>query len=513
MAAVSGYDGFISYSHRHDAVLGPVLQASIARFAKPWYRMRALRIFVDTADLSANPGLWPSIEDALNSSQWFILLASAEAAESDWVNREVQWWIANRSPGRLLVVGTSPGLAWDEQTGDWAADAPVPPALRGAFADEPRWVDLSTVRLDSGRPVIPPNDVAAVAAPLRGRHLDELVGEHLRQHRRAMHLAGGAVAVMALLTALAVVVSVVAIGERNSAIREQTISLSRQLAAESLAVDSTDPLTARQLAVAAWSVYPTDQAELAMSTLLAEQLQDGICPPRARGVNGVAFSPDGKLLASADDDGTVRLWNPATGQAVGKPLSADKPVPGELVDAVNGVAFSPDGKLLASAGNDGTVRLWNPATGQPIGSPLPADTGADGGVNGVAFSPDGKLLASADADGTVRLWNPATGQPVGSPLPADAGPSRRRERGGVQPGRQAAGQRRRRRHGPAVEPGHRPARRHTPPRRHRPGGGVDGVAFSPDGKLLASADADGTVRLWNPATGQPDRHTPPRRAP
>ena len=336
----------------------------------------------------------------------------------------------------------------------------------------------------------------AAADPARNPPLNRAEREFLhasgRARRRRARGRRAVIAGLLTLTLAAISAAAVAASNAANATRQHALALSRQLAAESLATDSASPVIARRLAVAAWRVSPTDQAGSAMTALLAEQQQDGILPADPASVNGLAFSPDGRLLASADDDGTVRLWNPATRQPVGAPLHADP-------KGTSAVAFSPDGKLLASADDDGTVRLWNPATRQPVGALGQASSRPQGGVTAVAFSPDGKLLAGAEFDGTVRLWNPATRQHVGAPLQTGSGPQ------GLAVAFSPDGKLL------ASADGIDGAVRLWNPATGRPVGapiqadpsGVFGVAFSPDGRLLASAGGDGTVRLWNLATGQP----------
>jgi hypothetical protein len=132
------YNGFISYSHAADGKLAPAVQSALHRFARPWYRLRSVWIFRDKTGLAVTPSLWETIQTALADSEYFLLMASPEAAESPWVRKEVEWWITNRSASNLLILLTDGEIRWDSDTSDfdWSHTTALP-NLGGRFSGEP----------------------------------------------------------------------------------------------------------------------------------------------------------------------------------------------------------------------------------------------------------------------------------------------------------------------------------------------------------------------------------------
>jgi hypothetical protein len=231
------YKAFVSYSHSADGKLAPALQFSLQQFAKPWNRLRAMRVFVDTASLSANPALWPTIERSLGESEYFILMASPASAQSFWVQKEVECWLGLGRGEQLLIVLTEGEIAWSasSQTLDRNGTTALPASLHAAIHEEPLYTDLRWARNEVQLSLQNPrfaDAVAGLASTIRGVSKDDLHGEHVSQHRKLVRLRRLAIGSLVALTISSVAAAVVAFTQRDEARRQARIALGRQLAAQ-----------------------------------------------------------------------------------------------------------------------------------------------------------------------------------------------------------------------------------------------------------------------------------------
>jgi WD40 repeat protein len=205
----------------------------------------------------------------------------------------------------------------------------------------------------------------------------------------------------------------------------------------------TESLKARKLLKQVFWADASTRSEV--EGVLAQAVY-GVKPPNPLGeghsdsVTSAVFSPDGKRIASASGDRTVKIWDATTGKLLAT-LSGHS-------DSVISAVFSPDGKRIASASWDKTVKIWDAATGKELATL----SGHSIFVNSAVFSPDGKRIASASDDNTVKIWDAATGKLLAT-LSGHSSP-------------------------------------------------VISAVFSPDGKRIASASRDSTVKIWDAATGK-----------
>ena len=414
------YDAFISYSHAVDSRLAPELQAALEGFAKKWYRRRALRTFRDKTGLSATPALWPAIERALDQSRHFVLLASPESAASVWVQREVAWWLANRSVHTLLIALTSGDLVWNNSAADFheTLSSSIPPVLRGRFPEEPLYVDLRWARDEQQLSLRHSQFRTAVidlAATLHGRPRDELDGDDLRQHRRfkaAAWTAACALAILAVVSAAAGYAAMrnarLAEAQRNEAERQRAeaerqrdFAMARQLAAESDRMVLEHPLDFERAALL--TAVSLQRARLFENDLAARERLEllpeaPVILQHGGVVRALALSSDGSAVLTGGEDGVAHIWQRDSGRDTKQFRHGS---------AIWAVAFGADGRHFFTAGADGAIRDWETEAGRS--SVAVSFDVHPGEMDLVAFSSDGSravtVYTAEDFGAMIQIWD------------------------------------------------------------------------------------------------------------
>src|SRR5581483_3452081 len=366
-----------------DGNLAPALQSALHRFARPWYKIRTMSIFRDKTGLSVTPSLWGMIERALGESEYFLLMASPQAAASRWVKQEVRWWLTNRSAKTMLLLLTDGEIQWDLDKNqlDWSLTTALPREMEGYMAQHPLWVDLRWAKNQDLLSLRHPrfrDAILDIAATLLNKRKESLDSEDVRTYRRNRFAAGVAIFVSLSLAITAATLAVIARRDENEANAGRLAALATQ--------HQDAPALAALLAIEGFRYANTSQVRSALlSTIQTNSyLQTYLRHPSP--VVGLALSHDASIIASRTADGSIRVWNVASRHPTSESLRL--PCDSFAADGCGAFALRPDGSVLAVSQN-GVVRLRSVTSRVPFEKSLKA-----GEINSMFFSPNGQILAT-----------------------------------------------------------------------------------------------------------------------
>jgi WD40 repeat protein len=418
------YNAFISYSHAADGKLAPALQEALQKFAKPWYKLRNLNIFRDEASLTASPNLWHNIQLALDQSEYMIYMASPASAASKWTNKEIEYWLENKSVDKLLLVLTDGEIPWDDKNNLFLnpEQNSLPEILDKKLTQEPFYVDLRNSKTQKDLSLnnsIFKKEVLKLAAQLHGKEPKDLASEEVFQHTKMIRLRNMAIGVLFFLLLAAIGTAWFANTKRIEA-NQKTIEAreNKNRADSNAAYANLQAIIAREQRDSA--AMARQEAE--NSAIIAKLQKDTAQIERDNALRQTKIAIIQKETAEANyllsEAKSASEYDPTLGinlanAAVRKHSNtyveegmykiyrenSFYKIIGRHNRTIRSIELSTDGKYVLSSSRDSTAVLWD------LNGKLVHKFKDPSQLFCAAISRDGKYVLTGSRDGTARLWN------------------------------------------------------------------------------------------------------------
>jgi WD40 repeat protein len=376
------YKAFISYKHSKSRKFVTGVESALKAYAKPVLRP-PIRIFRDEKHLAPGIDLPGLILSALRGSEFLVLLASPEAAQSPWVHDEVDYWCSTLArPDKMIVILIAGTIAYDARTKtlDWEHTNALPRVLQKYILQVPYYVDLRRIATVDEPSLQDPDfrhAINGIVARFRGIDPNEMIGEEVLQHRRTQRIRNAAIAALGLLTLALGAAAYLANDQREQAAqqeREARNRLAEQRAFGAFVDWDADPVKAFLQADSAFRLIPDGHPLRPTYDNMAKSL--GELMPTAvanleTSVSTATFSPNLNLLAIQSVSGPPSLVDLTQARGASVNLQVDNDS-----SRVEAFKFSSDSRLLAGisrprfaqAEDPFELRVWHIENGTLVGS-------------------------------------------------------------------------------------------------------------------------------------------------
>ena len=385
---VGNFDVFISYSHDPSRTLAFALHDSLEKLSRNWYSFRALNVFLDRSSLGPTMRLEKELESIVSRSEWLVCICSENAAKSDPVTKELNWYIERNGVEKLILIVDDGVICWDREAKSFSQTTTnIPNEVLSKIKDEPLWIDLrgrneSQDSLENYPEFL--DAVLSISSRVQNTSKETLLDRENKRQNRLVRFRWMSFSVLIILLTISVAISWFAVSARNEALSNLNVATARAFASRANELSDSDVADSQLYAAQAWDLHQDEVTRAALFKSVVESRNLVGNRITSSSVTSLAANSDATLIFVGHADGTMERWETKTNALTQV---------GKLRFAVKKISVNRSGDVVVATGwrdvypgyYEAEVKLWKSGQEKCV-SKLDR-------YGGAAVSPSGKTVA------------------------------------------------------------------------------------------------------------------------